>query len=190
MWLPWKGRECWELQMASQSSAMNPEHLTFPGGMFAPRLRIDLGDAMGMAGPIIGLWAVRDATQKLDGLQGGEQKRSVTSGKQQLKHQRGGFLSPKDTLGFAEAIGKDAARPRGSSQLELKQDFILLLGYKGIVKARRDVAAIQLRNGNLDETVAASLSPPCNSTQMPAAQPRAWDSRRSLCWFSHVLLFW
>lgn len=44
-----------------------------------------------------------------------------------------------------------------------------------------DVAEIQLRNGNLDETVAASLSPHCNSTQKPADTPRAQDSRRSLC---------
>lgn len=57
----------------------------------------------------------------------------------------------------------------------------LLLGYKGTVQSRMDVAEIQLRNGNLDETVAASLSPHCNSTQKPADTPRAQDSRRSLC---------
>lgn len=51
--------------------------------------------------------------------------------------------------------------------------FFLLLGYKGIVRGKRDVAETQLRNGNLDETVAGSLSPLCNSTQTLAEQLHA-----------------
>lgn len=68
-------------------------------------------------------------------------------------------------LGFAQVIWKDTPCQLQSSQPELKHIGFFLLGYKGIARARRDAAEIQLHNGNLDETVAASLSPLCNSTQ-------------------------
>lgn len=126
-WLPWKGRECWELQMA----AMNRERLLSPGGMFAPCLHLDLEDAIGTARPIIGLWFVRDITRELDGLQEGDTEALNNMWKVTIKEPMWKLYISKEPIRFCWGYLKGHSLPLSIQPARVETRFFFTCRLQG-----------------------------------------------------------